>query len=241
MIVALICWYDERPSWLSAAVSSAARICDHVVAVDGAYAHYPGGRRASSSGQHEAAVLAAEAAGVGLTLHVPPAVWAGDQVGKRAFMFDAGRLVARGADDWFFILDGDEVLVDVPDDLHARLAATTCDVAEVGVVDRYDPQRRAMPAANSRRGPAEPMRVFRRLYRALPDLTVVGTHYGYQAGGVDLWRRAPALDLSDMRIDHRKGRRAPERNEAREAYYQERRRLKIEQPAPARRRARSAA
>lgn len=235
MIVALISWYDERPSWLAAAVSSSARICDHVVCVDGAYENYPGARRASSSGQHEAAVLAAEADGVGLTLHVPDGVWVGDQVAKRAFMFDAGRLVARSTDDWFLILDGDEVLVDIPEDIHDRLAATTCDVAEVGIVDRYDPTRRNRPAPNSRRGPAEPMRCFRRLYRALPDLTVRGTHYGYQAAGLDLWRSVAALDLSDMRIDHRKGRRAPERQEAREGFYATRRARKLEAPVNPRR------
>lgn len=230
MIVALICWYDEKPSWLAAAVSSSARICDHVVCVDGAFANYPRGRRASSSGQQEAALVAAEAAGVGITIHVPAQTWQGDQVEKRAFMFDAGRLTANSPDDWFLIIDGDEVIVDIPDDIFDRLSETTCDVAEVAVVDRYDPSRRVTPPPNSRRGTPEPMRCFRRLYRALPDLTVRGTHYGYQATGRDLWRDVPAVDLTDLRIDHRKGRRVPERQQAREEFYQRRRALKLEVP-----------
>lgn len=230
MIVALLCFYDEKPAWLAAALTSAARVCEHVVAVDGAFRLFPGGRPASPSGQHEALVVAAEAAGVGFTLHVPPETWAGEQVGKRAFMFNAGRLAARDADDWFLVIDADEVLVDIPEDIHERLAATTCDTATVGIVDRLDPTARPRTSGSTRRAPAEPVRKFRRLYRNLPGLTVRGTHYGYQQGGRDLWRDVDALDLSDMRIDHRKGRRLNPRQLAREEYYRVRREARAEAP-----------
>src|SRR6266498_1360247 len=54
-IIAILSWFDESPSWLSACVASLARAgCSHLVAVDGAYRLYPDGRPHSGIAQQDA-------------------------------------------------------------------------------------------------------------------------------------------------------------------------------------------
>jgi hypothetical protein len=218
VIVALLSFFDEYPSWLSATVASCGRLCDHIVAVDGAYALFAGGAGSSGPDQHAAIVDAAAAAGIGLTLHVPTQKWLGGEVQKRAFMFDLGRLVARDEGDWFCVIDADNIITSVPHDARARLADAEEDVAAYGLVTRWDDHPdaerlgfAAMPTKN-----VHPVRA---LYRNVPGLTVQGTHYGYTAAGADLWRDVPALDLSDLIVEHRGHRRSAGRRARQQAYY----------------------
>src|SRR6266498_603798 len=56
-IYGLLSWYDERQDWLAAAVTSAAKLCDGIIAVDGAYALFPDSLRHPTSGAEQAATI----------------------------------------------------------------------------------------------------------------------------------------------------------------------------------------
>jgi hypothetical protein len=223
-IVALLCFFDELPTMLAATVASCGRLCDHVIAVDGAYELFPQGAGASDSTQHEAIVRAAEAVGIGITLHVPTEKWQGNEVSKRNAMFELGRLVAREEGDWFLIIDADEVIVDVPGDVREQLAETECVAATYGLVDHFDLGKAAPEnQAGLRWVPSSVAHHVRGLYRNLPGLRVEGEHYRYTADidGVptDLWEGVPALDLRHLRIAHHRDRRPVDRNRRAKDYY----------------------
>lgn len=223
-VVALLAFWDELPTWLAQTVASCGRLCDHVVAVDGAYELFPGGRGSSGTAQHEAIVGAADAAGVGLTLHVPTEKWAGNEVAKRSFMFEVGRLVARDPEDWFLVIDADEVIVEVPADARRQLAETECVAAEYGLVNHFDLGTAAPENQDHLRWvPTECTHHVRGLYRNLPGLRVEGEHYRYIANidgqPTDLWEGVPALDLRHLRLNHRHGQRPQERNRRAKDYY----------------------
>jgi len=174
-VVALISWFDESPTWLAAAVTSAARLCDHVVCVDGAYGHYPGGRPSSGVDQSMAVRMAAEAAGVGCTIHVPAGVWVGDEVAKRSFMFRAGQLVAEPEVDWFLVIDADEMVTDCDETVRGQLASTCDDVATVGYSTYED--LTAVDEDHSHREHRSTVRA-RRLFRAAEaPIRVEGQHW----------------------------------------------------------------
>lgn len=223
-IVALLAFWDELPTWLGQTVASCGRLCDHVIAVDGAYELFPAGRGSSGSAQHEAIVGAAEAAGLGLTLWVPNEKWQGNEVAKRSFMFDLGRLVARDPEDWFLIIDADEVIVDVPADAREQLEQTDRVAAHYGLVDDFDLGRASTDHDALRWVPMHCTHHVRGLYRNLPGLRVEGEHYRYIADldgePTDLWEGVDALDLRHLLISHRHGRRPSDRNQRAREYYQ---------------------
>ena len=105
-ICGILSWYDEAPHWLATAVAGFARVCDLIVAVDGAYALYPGARPCSHPQQAEAVLSAAEAAGVACLLHRPQKLFFGNEVEKRNLTL---RLAAPflGEDDWVLAFDAD--------------------------------------------------------------------------------------------------------------------------------------
>jgi len=76
-VIGLLSWFDESRRGCLRPVASGGRLCDHVVCVDGAYGHYPGGRPSSGVDQSMAVRMAAEAAGVGCT------ITSGGRVGRR--------------------------------------------------------------------------------------------------------------------------------------------------------------
>jgi len=211
-VTGLLAWYDESPQWLASAVEGAAKLCDHVLAVDGAYALYPDGRARSDPEQAEAVLYAAQRSHIGCTVHRPASVWLGNQLEKRSVMFALG--AAIGA-DWFFVFDADDVVTYVPADARRRLAAAEEDVAVYTLGgDRYH----------------------RGLFRALPDLRVEDAHYHYLAeqdgetvhlrGNSDVHELAPFLNLTDLRVAHLRESRSSERRAAAADY---RRRLAFEE------------
>lgn len=233
-VIGLISWFDESPTWLAAAVASAARLCDHVVAVDGAYRHYPGGRPSSGIDQAAAVRMAAEAAGVGCTIHVPAAVWAGDECAKRSFMFRAGQLVAEPEVDWFLVLDADEMLACDGGSTRAQLAATCDDVATVEHSTYED--LTAIDEMHSHREHRSTMRA-RRLFRASEaPIRVEGQHWMYVASrdGIDqaLWGpgQVDACDLLGVTIEHRTHLRPPTRRASAQRYYRLRDAMALERP-----------
>lgn len=236
-IAGLLSWYDENPAWLSAAIASMGLLeVDHLVAVDGAYGLYPDGKRSSSPEQREAIEETAHGMGIGLTLHIPPTVWSGNEVEKRSAMFALAEMVARPDRDWYFVLDADEVVKTVPADLRRRLAETNCDVGETTCLNRTPPQTEQ--EQEFRWDPISRVTI-PKFFRAIPGLRVVGNHYTYAlpdgrklwGHGFDMQRRDSEqfVDFTDLKIEHRTAFRGVFRREQQKDYYQRRERLKTEQ------------
>jgi hypothetical protein len=105
-IVGILSWYDEVPHWLATAVTGFARVCDQIVAVDGAYALLPGARPCSHPQQAEAVLMAAESAGVGCLVHRPNKLFFGNEVEKRNLTLKlAAPFLEEG--DWIIVFDAD--------------------------------------------------------------------------------------------------------------------------------------
>lgn len=228
-VIGLLCYYAESPTWLAACVSSMARFCDHVVALDGAYRLYPDGRPSSGAPSHDAIMKAAEATGMGVTHHVPADVYHGNEVEKRNLAFQLGATLATPGEDWFFILDADEVVVHHGPTVLTDLAATPLDVAGLSMIERVDWHANPQVEAVGRAGfaPSRSLNHSRRFYRALPGLRCVGNHYTFvaeRAGRLIRLRAAehmghePVLNL-DVEIEHRANHRDLERDRAKKALY----------------------
>jgi len=187
-LVAIMSFWDENPAWLGAAVASLHKAeVDHLVAVDGPYALFPGSmhRWQSRLPQLEAIVAAAHAIEIGLTLHVPTGPWMGNEVEKRNFLFDLGRAAVPDmtSEDWFFIIDSDE---------EVTRGAGTKDVLADAVEDvGYYRLVEQDGTPNAVRG----------LYRWHPELCLTVTHYGFRhgPGGQLLWDGGgmPAVVVTD--------------------------------------------
>lgn len=241
-IIGVLSWYDESPHWLSTCVAGFGRVCDTIIAVDGAYALYPGARARSHPDQSEAIIHAAEAAGCGLILHRPKDVWWGNEVEKRNHTFDLARSVGVECDDWVLVFDGDyQLLQTYPDVVRQELEATDLDVATYTLLDGKDllsDEAMAKVAREIDISTEWTVRT-RGLYRLLPDLRYQTKHWhvrGTAADGRDVVlfgsadREEPALQLeAGLVAYHRRQARAKVRNEAAEAYYVFRDEAKVEQ------------
>lgn len=210
MLTALLAWFDEDPRQLAACILSLTRAdVGHVVAVDGAYALYPGGTRHSPAEQHLAIQYACGEAGIGLTLHAPPDVWHGNECEKRTALFALGEAVA-GDGDWLLIIDADEIVHSAPEGLHGWLEQSEHDVAEVTM---HDPL--LAPADET---------TLRRLYRAQP-ITVEGNHWTHKRADGSVIAGHPGeqdpdcLDLRAFRMEHRRHARAGARVETQGTFY----------------------
>lgn len=243
-VYALLSWYDEDPEHLDDCVRSLAGLADCVVALDGAYATFPGATATSPVEQGRAIGKAAWDVGIGCSLRVPAEPWQGGEVEKRAAMFDLARRVGATPNDWFLIIDGDMIVAESSGAREA-LEATDMDVAEVRWHDIGPGD--GLPFSTTK---------FRSMFRAIPGLTVEHTHYLYvqhpqcarqsdwcdgercvdkgidcQYAGQDgrrfLWHtpdghpsNEPCLDLSEhVTLHHRRQFRDPERNARAGVYY----------------------
>ena len=229
-VVGCLSWYDESPAWLAAAIGSASGFCDHIVAVDGAYFMFPKGRPYSGSEQTDAITEICAALGLGLTLHIPPTVWYGNEVEKRGAMFALAE-AGTDASDWYYVIDADEVVREWPKDLRDRLERTNMDAGEVRMMERTDVQ--ATPetsrAARMFHWQTDSTTPFRKFFRAARGLRPVGNHYTYIAGdGRALWNvvdandRVPALMIDDFQIEHRTLMRPQARRAQSREYYDRR-------------------
>ena len=229
-VIGLLSWYSESAVWLAATVASAAKCCDHIVAVDGAYFLYPEGRNRSSSEQAAIITDVAAAHGMGVTVHTPSTVWEGNEVEKRSFMFRLAETIAESG-DWYLVLDGDEVILDVPSDFKQRLAATDLEAGEVTFWEHQDPQQDSKLAAAARQfeWSGHHRYPIRTLFRAIPGLKVETNHYTYVTpDGRQLWgndtqkEQVPALDCRDLLIEHRTHLRDLARRADAQRYYKTR-------------------
>lgn len=214
-VTALLAWYDEQPKMLAELVASVSRFCEHIVAADGAYRLYPTRHCRSKSEQAETILRVAHGAGIGCTLIVPDEPWQNNEVEKRNVLFDAGRLTNA---DWFFIIDGDEVVADVAANVRGSLAATDLDV---GIVRFIQADQWASPL------------IQRRFFRNVEGLRVEGAHYVFVAPGNadresgwtprylrgrdDIHDLEPAEEF-DLTIQHRDLQRLTDRALAMETY-----------------------
>jgi hypothetical protein len=171
---------------------------------------------------------------MGCLLYAPSELWP-SQVAKRTAAFALASAVAATS-DWLYLTDGDELVTDLPADLHARLDRTRFDVAEVTSYTRPDVQATQATAELHRRLdlPREPGTPHRALIRNLPGLRCEGAHYLYLAEreGRTIRLRGPsaepALDLRDLRVEHRHHLRDRERCRQAREFKQLRRELQLE-------------
>lgn len=229
-IYALLSWYDERPDWLSAVVGSISKLCDGIVAVDGAYFLFPDSLRHPTSGAAQAGTILETALSLDMscTIHVPDGPWLGNEVAKRQAMLDLG--IGKPMEDWYLIIDADEVLSDVPFDARERIEKTDRHAVEIRMWERDDG------------GTVHHMWPIRRLYRVLPEMKFGPAHYNitgvvdgerlYLSDSLDRPRvQTAALDMSDLRLEHRNRQRNRVRVERKEWYYRQRDELGIEREA----------
>lgn len=205
VICGLLAYYDESPTWLRQLVESL-RIMriTRLVAVDGAYALYPGGQPSSPQDGHKALRQACEKAGIQLHHHTPDRVWE-DELEKRSFLFEKGETVTEDH-DWYFVVDADERVTQAPKNLPELLDRLDTLVAECLLWDKQS---------------QIPLRM---LFRAKRGLRVVGNHYTYQLpDGRRLWGDWDnQLELATpvaVLVQHRDRERPPRRRDAKFAYY----------------------
>lgn len=224
-IVGLLSWYEESPSWLAETVASLSRICDHLIASDGPYALFPGALKKPASGPEQAETIlrVAAGAGMGCTIHAPGEPWWGGEVEKRDTMFCIGAALTT-PDDWYLVVDADEVLSRVPSDLRQRLADTPHDVAELTLWERETQAwvSELIDTSSDYRSP------LRRLFRALPNLHVEQAHYVVTAtfgglkrvlcGNPTVHDVEPAEQLWDLMLEHRRGQRTVGRLRLKDQY-----------------------
>jgi hypothetical protein len=223
-LIGILIWYDEQPEWLAAAVASFARAGgEHLIALDGAFACYPDGVRHPRSGteQHAAVREVCDAHNLGLTLYSPAEAYVGNELEKRSLGFALADLVATPYEDWYLILDADEV-VTTSLGLRETLEQTSCDVGEVVFWERnkiHDPSLGRV----------------RCLFRAIPGIQVKGNHYTYiTPDGRKLWGDGHLEDsvITPAEIEHRTWIRPKHRQQNQLDYLAQRDRVATEYPLP---------
>ena len=208
-IIAVLSWYDEPVDWLRECVASV-RFCDHLIAVDGPYAAFPGASEKPSSPPDQ--IEAIQGAWPGCTVRTRSVPWDGE-VAKRDYMLRLA--VAEGA-DWIFRIDADEIVTDVPEDLREQLARTPRHVSESTFMYEQTPGWPLVPSQ------------LRCLFRALPGIRVSGAHSRVMAeadgestmlAGPDLSACEPAEPIAGLRMRHRSHERSPDRQSQKADYY----------------------
>lgn len=201
---ALLSWYQEPHAQLAECVASIAKFADHIIAVDGPYAAFPGALRNPASGAEQAETIlrTAAGAGIGCTIHAPRKPFFGGEVEKRDLMFKLGMTFAEPG-DWFLRIDADEILSDVPADAKHRLAESERNVAEVTIWERATEEVGRIVDTPDYESP------FRCLFRAIPGIRIEQAHFIVTAP-VDGKRefltgpkQLPAEPLWDIRLEHR--------------------------------------
>ena len=223
-LIALLSWYDE-PSWcLAELVASVAEAgADALVAVDGAYALYPQGRAQSPSEQAQVIQAGAQGTGLELLLHLPREVWFGNEIEKRTFTFQLAQTIAQPEEDWFWILDADEVITE-SQGLREALEQTKEQAASVMMEEVMDGSRSGiLPMRKFFRAQRQP------IYLEHNHFTFRGDdgrllYQGFQTPSEQL---VPAEHLAFMRFDHRNG-RSDARIQAAQTYYDRRKQLSAE-------------
>lgn len=180
-LIALLCWWDERPSWLAATIGSLARIgVDHVVAVDGAYAGFAEGTARSGFEQAEQIALTCDSLNIGLTLHRPKDLWMLGEPEKRTHLFQLAACEAEVGTDWLFAIDADEVVTRGTPRIKQELAAADYHVASAYLWQRDDNDVPGVArVARQVDVPNSHGTMQTRFFRAMDDMRAEITHYLY--------------------------------------------------------------
>lgn len=235
---AAISWFHESPSWLAATVASVARLCDHVVVVDGRYSLFPSDLPVSPVAEAQTIVETAEGAGVALTMHRPAGPFQGNEVEKRNLLLSLA-LVSCQPEDWLLVIDGDMYIRHLERDrLMEALAATDRLAASYALeeyMDMHNPDQpmdvaRTMLLDNVFQSPLTT------LYRAVPGMRYEGSHHSLAADidGERVWlwghpEKVEPLHVMDMLVvRHRNVLRTQWRRKQAADYYEQRDRLEIE-------------
>jgi len=240
-IAGLLSWYDESPHWLATAVAGFARVCDVIVAVDGAYRLYPGARPRSHPSQVEAITRTAEALGIGCLVYQPDDVWRGNEVEKRNTLLQLAGPLLREGEDWVLVFDADfHILRCEPELVRATLTTTDAAVATYVILDGKDfladPELHELAAKHP--VSTEWTLRTRDVYRWTPTLRVGPAHWCYSAevDGERRWLRGPYRELAPavnldraLVVYHRTQDRAEERRQAAQGYYEMRERYGVEE------------
>lgn len=226
-LFALVNWYDEPVENIASCLLGLQRAgVDHVVAVDGAYALYPNPQHSSHPNQHAALDMGCLALEMGLTLHVPTKPWDGGEVEKRTFLFSLAWAVSQDPTDWFFVMDVDQEVKEVPADFRARLEEASnmkLDVAETNFLDTV--------ALRAKQPDWHPYFTVRNLFRAQPihlevnHCTYVTEDGRYLWGGPVTYTTnkqavlESAADFTDVLVEHHPDRRPNDRQLSKMQYY----------------------
>jgi hypothetical protein len=238
-LFALLSWFDEDSGWLADVVRGLALInVDHLLAVDGAYALFPGARAQSPQENHDAIRQTARECGLGLSLTALCKPWR-SEVEKRSFMFSRAERMATPNVDWYMVVDADTIVTKCPFSLKRALSHTDKDAAEAMFretalllsLERVAGQEIEHIPADKKVKRTFPRRMF---FRAIPGLRCWVNHYTYGCpDGRVLWgdTRAPlvpALKLHNLEVEHRTAERTGERRRLALDYYRERDEKRIE-------------
>ena len=184
-IIGILSAFDESPSWLAGTVASMARICDHLVYIDGRYSLYDDPRNRSNMEQHEAILETARGCDLSLTFHSITRTWK-DEMEKRSHAFKLAELEAEAFKDWYFILDADEILIDVPSSLKRDLKLIGDEGGAVCSAELYEVSDDQESEAKQKLGQMMSLdytysTVTPRFWRAFPGMRVDAYHYHYSA------------------------------------------------------------
>ena len=172
IVAAALVWWNERPDDLEACIRGVATVADRIVAVDGAYARYPGATVLSAPEQARRIMETAVEVGIGCEVHAPGRLWAG-QVEKRTH---AMQRASCGA-DWVMVVDADWIVSGDREQVRAELAQCAEDVVAVPFRtrkgDRY--------ATKWHRAEEDRPTLLPQFYRPLPGLRVESHHWWYSA------------------------------------------------------------
>lgn len=217
-IIALLSWYDERPSWLAGVVASLAHLqCEHVIALDGAYALYPNGRHHSPPEQSATIEQVCHSLGMGCTISSPQEPWFGNEVEKRNMHFRLAEAFAEPFKDWYFTIDADTFVTEAGVfRTHLEDADEDTNVADVRFIERADG--------------IESGGMLRCVHRAIPGLRYVGNHFSpVTPAGVNLHPPStPCVSLPMVTVEHRTRERDRWRKESQQGYYDRRDRMGAE-------------
>ncbi len=208
-LVALLSYYSEPDVFLKDMIRSLPKIgVTKLVALDGAYALYPDAKASSPVSNHRAIEKTANRVGIETFHYVPDEPWHENEVGKRWTLMDLAESITTDR-DWWFVIDGDEVVTDGPFDLPVVLSGLDTNVATAELWEGDDEQR---------------LRMF---FRAERGLRPRGNHYTYSTeDGRVFWggyaqATEAATDLP-IRVRHRTLERPQARRAASLEFYDRR-------------------
>lgn len=236
-VTGILIFYDEPIDTLVAMVSSLAGVVDHLVAIDGAYMHFPDGEAASDPKQMRIIYDICRGSRIGLTAHVPTQVWAGNEVMKRNYSLKLAEPVTN-PNGWYLVLDADCVVTHVAEDWFEKVAQASAEqyaAITVGVKEC-----RPLPPGTIQ--PDDIWSPHRLMYRAIRGLEYGPAHWELHAPpeteGVNwdcIWchRHDGQVDAWDashyLHVEHRFD-RPLERKIASQKYYNIRERFSLENP-----------